>query len=105
MTGKKNYFEDELLPDEAQDPLEDTRPTGIFPQVDVKRGNPIIGLFLIVMAISLTVCTVVMLLTPPVDAPVVAVTDTPNQVVQTTDAVVATTVIPTTPPDRWSLLL
>ncbi|MDZ4670801.1 MAG: peptidoglycan DD-metalloendopeptidase family protein [Phototrophicales bacterium] len=99
MTGKKNYFEDELLPDEAQDPLEDTRPTGIFPQVDVKRGNPIIGLFLIVMAISLTVGTVVMLLTPPVDAPVVAVTDTPNQVVQTTDEVVATTVIPTTPPD------
>ncbi|MDX2074789.1 MAG: LysM peptidoglycan-binding domain-containing M23 family metallopeptidase [bacterium] len=100
MTEKKNYFEDELPPNEDKDLLEDTRPTGIFPQVPVAGdGKRIIGLLLIFMAIGLTFGTVAMILSAPSNPPVSpSATVAPEIVAQTTDAVIPTSFIATPPP-------
>ncbi|MDX2074788.1 MAG: peptidoglycan DD-metalloendopeptidase family protein [bacterium] len=101
MTQKKNYFEDELPPDEDKDPLEDTRPTGIFPQVKAEGagGNRVIGLFLILMAIGFTVGTVAMVLSAPSNTtPVISSTNTPESVAQATDEISPTQAISTIAP-------
>lgn len=102
MVEKKNYYEDELLPDEAngKDPLEDTRPTGLFPQVKTGGGNRLVGLLLILMAVGFTVGTVLILLNPPQPAPIQTTDNTTSEnVAQATDEPTATNTIPTTAPE------
>jgi len=103
MTEKKNYFEDELPPESEseKDPLEDTRPTGLFPTVTSEKGNRFVGLLLILGAVGFTVATVMLVLNPPSETPVTSVTNTPDQVVQNQNTEVVATIQPisTTPPE------
>jgi murein DD-endopeptidase MepM/ murein hydrolase activator NlpD len=98
MVEKKNYYEDELLPEERNDPLEDTRPTGLFPQVK-RGGNRLVGMMLILMAIGFTIGTVVTVLTAPStpNAPTNIVTNTPEQIAQATDMPTQAVIMVTTP--------
>ncbi|MCU0482411.1 MAG: peptidoglycan DD-metalloendopeptidase family protein [Anaerolineae bacterium] len=99
MPDKKNYFEDELPPDADKDPLEDTRPTGLFPTVKPSGGNRLVGLLLILGAVGFTIATVMILLNPPSQATVVtSATNTPPQIAQNTQETEATQSIPTTAP-------
>lgn len=100
MVEKKNYYENELLPEEPQDsdPLEDTRPTGLFPQVK-STNHRWVGLFFILLAIGFTIGTVVMLLNPPSPAPMPQIDDVTSPVIASdTDEPTDTAVIPTPVP-------
>lgn len=99
MPEKKNYFEDELPPDADKDPLEDTRPTGLFPMVKPTGGNRLVGFILILGAIGFTIGTVMILLNPPSQTSVVAdATNTPQQIAQNTPETATTEFTPTDAP-------